>query len=97
MPQTREHLAILSLLGVAQGAVALTKTDRADAAQQAAVRAEIAALAAGTFLAGAPGLKACTSATAPAGARASIHWLRPSDARSRVHSSASRPCPCLSL
>ncbi|MGE8639552.1 MAG: selenocysteine-specific translation elongation factor, partial [Achromobacter sp.] len=54
MPQTREHLAILSLLGVAQGAVALTKTDRADAAQQAAVRAEIAELAAGTFLAGAP-------------------------------------------
>ena len=54
MPQTREHLAILSLLGVAQGAVALTKTDRADAAQQMAVRAEIAELAAGTFLAGAP-------------------------------------------
>jgi len=54
MPQTREHLAILSLLGVAQGAVVLTKTDRADAAQQAAVRAEIAELAAGTFLAGAP-------------------------------------------
>ncbi|MGV2906082.1 selenocysteine-specific translation elongation factor [Achromobacter sp. AGC25] len=54
MPQTREHLAILSLLGVAQGAVALTKSDRADAAQQMAVRAEIAELAVGTFLAGAP-------------------------------------------
>jgi len=54
MPQTREHLAILSMLGVARGAVALTKTDRADAAQLAAVRGEIAALAAGTFLDGAP-------------------------------------------
>ena len=30
MPQTREHLAILDLLGVSQGAVALTKTDRVD-------------------------------------------------------------------
>src|SRR5258707_13679724 len=28
MPQTREHLAILDLLGVARGAVALTKIDR---------------------------------------------------------------------
>src|SRR3712207_284772 len=28
MPQTREHLAILDLLGVARGAVALTKVDR---------------------------------------------------------------------
>ena len=34
MPQTREHLAILSLLGVARGAVALTKADRADAARR---------------------------------------------------------------
>ena len=32
MPQTREHLAILQLLGVTRGAVALTKIDRADAA-----------------------------------------------------------------
>lgn len=53
MPQTREHLAILSMMGVARGAVALTKIDRADATQQAAVRAGIAALAAGTFLEGA--------------------------------------------
>src|SRR3970040_1094232 len=28
MPQTREHLAILDLLGVPRGAVALTKVDR---------------------------------------------------------------------
>src|SRR5690349_16165051 len=31
MPQTREHLAILSLLGVEAGAVALTKSDLVDA------------------------------------------------------------------
>ncbi len=30
MPQTEEHLAILDLLGVTQGAVALTKIDRVD-------------------------------------------------------------------
>jgi small GTP-binding protein len=33
MPQTREHLAILQLLGVDRGAVALTKIDRVDAAR----------------------------------------------------------------
>lgn len=54
MPQTREHLAILTLLGVARGAVALTKADRADAERLADVQAQIAELAAGTFLAGAP-------------------------------------------
>ena len=31
MPQTREHLAILQLLGILHGAVALTKIDRVDA------------------------------------------------------------------
>ncbi|WP_144630000.1 selenocysteine-specific translation elongation factor [Bordetella genomosp. 13] len=54
MPQTREHLAILILLGVARGAVALTKADRADAARLREVEHEIAQLTAGTFLEGAP-------------------------------------------
>ena len=54
MPQTREHLAILRLLGVARGAVALTKIDRADPAQIAQVEADIRALLAATDLAGAP-------------------------------------------
>ncbi len=70
MPQTREHLAILALLGVTRGAVALTKTDRADDARQAAVRAEIAALAAGTFLQGAPVFGVCASAAGDEGAAA---------------------------
>ncbi|MDI3383413.1 SelB C-terminal domain-containing protein [Xenophilus aerolatus] len=54
MPQTREHLAIVELFGIGEGTVALTKCDRADAARIAAVKADIAALLAGTPLAGAP-------------------------------------------
>ncbi|MFQ8430984.1 selenocysteine-specific translation elongation factor [Amaricoccus sp. W119] len=54
MPQTAEHVAILDLLGVARGAVALTKADLADEARRAAVMVEVAALLAGTGLAGAP-------------------------------------------
>lgn len=67
MPQTREHLAILSLLGVTQGAVALTKADRADAARLDAVRAEIAALTTGTFLDGAPVYAVCAAQVDDAG------------------------------
>lgn len=54
MPQTREHLAILDLLGVPQGAVALTKMDRVGAARVDEVKALLAALLAPTALAGAP-------------------------------------------
>lgn len=54
MPQTREHLEIVDLLGVTRGVVALTKTDRVDTARVAQVQAEIEALLAGTSLAGSP-------------------------------------------
>jgi selenocysteine-specific elongation factor len=54
MPQTREHLAILELLGVSRGAVALTKMDRVDDARIQEVSAEIAAVLAPTILNGAP-------------------------------------------
>ena len=54
MPQTREHLAILDLLGVAQGAVALTKIDRVSPARVEAVKAMLAELLAPTGLRGAP-------------------------------------------
>ncbi|WP_447917422.1 selenocysteine-specific translation elongation factor [Achromobacter aegrifaciens] len=67
MPQTREHLAILALLGVERGAVALTKIDRADAARLEAVRAEIAELATGTFLQDAPLYAVCASQADDAG------------------------------
>lgn len=51
MPQTLEHLAILDLLGLAQGAVALTKTDRAAPDRVRALRHDIRALLAPTSLA----------------------------------------------
>ncbi|TPE47485.1 selenocysteine-specific translation elongation factor [Amaricoccus solimangrovi] len=54
MPQTREHLAILDLLGAPRAAVAITKTDRVDEGRVAAVRDEVTALVARTALAGAP-------------------------------------------
>ena len=54
MPQTREHLAILSLLDVRCGVVARTKADLVDDETGAVVEAEIAELVAGTFLEGAP-------------------------------------------
>lgn len=51
MPQTREHLAILDLLGISRGMVALTKTDRVESARVEEVREEIALLLDGTTLA----------------------------------------------
>ncbi|MWK55505.1 selenocysteine-specific translation elongation factor [Pseudomonas otitidis] len=54
MPQTREHLAIVELLGIRRALVALTKIDRVEPARIAQVRAEIAALLAPGPFAGAP-------------------------------------------
>ncbi|HVO49354.1 MAG TPA: selenocysteine-specific translation elongation factor [Steroidobacteraceae bacterium] len=54
MPQTREHLDILELLGIRRGAVALTKIDRVDEARLTGARMEIRALLARTGLAEAP-------------------------------------------
>lgn len=54
MPQTAEHLAILDLLGVSQGAVAVTKTDRVEPDRVTGVMAQVSDLLAGTALAGAP-------------------------------------------
>lgn len=53
MPQTREHLAILDLLGLDRGLVALSKVDRVDAGRAAEVSAAIRELLASTRLAGA--------------------------------------------
>ena len=52
MPQTREHLAIVDLLGVERGIVAMTKVDLVAAERRATVRAEIAQALEGTGLAG---------------------------------------------
>ena len=54
MPQTREHLEILELLGVRDGVVALTKTDAVAVDRLEESKSEIAALLAGTALATAP-------------------------------------------
>ncbi|SFA65792.1 selenocysteine-specific translation elongation factor [Metapseudomonas otitidis] len=54
MPQTREHLAIVELLGIHRALVALTKIDRVEPARIAQVRAEITALLAPGPFAGAP-------------------------------------------
>ncbi len=54
MPQTLEHLDILTLLGLRQGVVALTKIDRVDAERMERVQADLAGLLRGTFLDGAP-------------------------------------------
>ena len=51
MPQSREHLQILRLLGLTRGVVALTKIDRASEDRITAARREIADLVAGSFLA----------------------------------------------
>ncbi|MBY0334911.1 MAG: selenocysteine-specific translation elongation factor [Acetobacteraceae bacterium] len=53
MPQTREHLQILSLLGLDRGVVALTKTDLVDADRAVEVQLDIEALLEETPLAGA--------------------------------------------
>ncbi len=53
MPQTREHLAILDLLGLSRGVVALTKADLVSKARLDEARAEVRALLAPTALAGA--------------------------------------------
>jgi selenocysteine-specific elongation factor len=54
MPQTREHLTILELLGITRGVIALTKIDRADDARIRAVKAQIATELAPSALSDAP-------------------------------------------
>lgn len=91
MPQTVEHLAILDLMGISEGSVALTKIDRVDPARIAEVEAQIAALLAPTPLAGAPVFR--TSGTTGAGmeelqahltALARVHAARPAAGRFRL-------------
>src|SRR5216117_2686399 len=54
MPQTREHLAICSLLHIRTGLVVLTKTDTVESDWIELVRDDVATLVRGTFLEGAP-------------------------------------------
>jgi selenocysteine-specific elongation factor len=52
-PQTLEHLAIIDLLGIGRGLVAVTKADLVSPERLAAVRADIVRATAGTMLEGA--------------------------------------------
>jgi selenocysteine-specific elongation factor len=54
MPQTREHLEILQLLGIPAGLIVLTKCDLADPTWRAMVEEDVRQLTRGTFLEGAP-------------------------------------------
>jgi selenocysteine-specific elongation factor len=54
MPQTREHLNILTLMGLRHGLVALTKIDLVDPVRRTAVSEDLRRLLASTFLANAP-------------------------------------------
>lgn len=65
MPQTREHLSILSLLGTRAGVVALTKCDLVDEDWLALVTADVTEAVRGTPLEGAPVIQ--TSAATGAG------------------------------
>ncbi len=65
MPQTREHLEILRLLGLRHGVIALTKCDLVDATTREVAELEVRELVQGTFLEHAPLL--ATSATTGAG------------------------------
>ena len=62
MPQTREHLAIVELLGIARALVAISKIDRVDPARLALVRQQISTLLAPGPYADAP-LLALSSVT----------------------------------
>lgn len=74
MPQTREHLEILRLLGLSGGLVALTKCDLADPSWLSLVEEDVRALVAGTFLEGAAVVR--TSATTGEGMGALRSALR---------------------
>ncbi|QDU67021.1 selenocysteine-specific translation elongation factor [Engelhardtia mirabilis] len=54
MPQTREHLAIMEMLGLERGLVALTKIDAVDPELAEMAAEEVGEFLAGTFLADAP-------------------------------------------
>src|SRR6478609_2028440 len=65
MPQTREHLEILQLLGLRHGVIALTKCDLVDETTLEVVELEIRELVQGSFLENAPLVR--TSAHSGAG------------------------------
>ena len=91
MPQTREHLEIIELLGIRRGAVALSKSDVVGDERLAAAGHEVRALLAGTVLADAPVFRvAATTGAGVAALRAHLDdaartlQARPPDGRFRL-------------
>ena len=74
-PQTREHLAILGLLGVSRGAIALTKVDRVDEGRLRQVEAELRAVLRESTLRDAPLFAVNATAADDAGTRALRQYL----------------------
>ena len=90
MPQTREHLAILNLLGVGTGVVALTKTDVAESEEWIElVAADVAETLEGTVLEGSPIVP--VSARTGAGLDELISVLQKTLAQAEPRSDRGRP------
>lgn len=84
MPQTREHLAIVQLLGIRRGVIALTKVDRVDDARLRQVRAEIASFRRGSMLEDAPVFETCATRADDPGVNALKRHLHAAAAASRT-------------
>jgi selenocysteine-specific elongation factor len=89
MPQTREHVAILDLLGISNGVVALTKRDLVDDEWLDLVQADVEDFLSTTTLKGAP-IVPC-SATTRVGLDALLNVLEELLARERSRPNAARP------
>jgi len=70
MPQTREHLAILELLGLSSATLVITKIDRADAMRVAQVESDMQALLVAGPIGPVPAFRVC----APAGEGIGALW-----------------------
>ena len=90
MPQTREHIAILELLGVTRGVVAITKADRVDDARVVEVCSQVRAALASSALRGATMYPANATAPDDPGVAALRSYLHDVAVESCVSSSSSR-------
>ena len=83
MPQTREHLAVISLLGIAGGAVVITKSDLVDQERLGVVKHSVGEILMGTTLQGSP-VFTVSSATGE-GVEALREWLWACAERMEAH------------
>ena len=89
MPQTREHVAILDLLGISNGVVALTKRDLVDDEWLDLVQADVEEFLLSTTLKGVP-VVPC-SATTGAGLDALVEVIQDCLSKERTRRNADRP------